>query len=422
MRKLIAMLLAALLLMSAAAYAEGGAAILTLDNLKLSDGSAAAAIDDMAVSLALQNVSLSPAAVLLIEGAGQPLAKAAAQLSTRQFSLAVDGMGYGLALDLPAPLADRLAEVGEEGWSFVLPMLLVPALDEFTLPPFTGANIPKADMSGLLASYMTGESSFEIPFAQVNAWLDQLVQVVDAQFGSVSGVKDALEAVRQLRENGIGVVIRGDIDDDGATQTVGLNVYPAQNERVGDDMIASVSVISSLNHFDIILGAFEPSGAMQTITLSLISDPAAARIDLISNISINNSGFSFSLYSEDGLQKASLLLNGGDEGGIANLEFGYGQQGGSDIVSLGVEGGGSVLSFTVDTVKGADGVRTGSMTLVADQNTISGDVTLYTGEKLDLGGFTVPSELRPFDQLDLNDIGNAFQPMLDYMNDHTRWA
>lgn len=413
MRKILAILLAVVMLLSAAALAEGSAAVMTVSNVNMQTGGQAIAINGMDLHLVLQNVNNLPSVALLVDGDGQALATAVAQLSSKAFSFAVDGMDHGYTMDLPAEQAAQLAEVGDDGMAILLPLLLVPALDSAVLPPFAGANIPKADMTGLLSGFMTGANTFEIPYEQVNALLDQVLQVAKSQGSAIEGLNDAIEMVDQLKSSGMGVAIRGDIADDGATQTVTGNIHLAQNGTVMDEPIATLTVVTAENSFNASLGV-AGDGVM---TASLVSDPAAARIDFNLDVA-GAAGATFALFNEDGLQKANLDINGGSESGSALLEFAYGEQNGSDVVHFGGTAGGSTIALDVNTVKGADGVRTGTLSLIADDTAISGDVTMYTGDEIDLGGFTMPSDLRSFEQIDGDAISAAFEPVMDFLGTH----
>ena len=415
MRKILAILLAMLMLIGTTALAEGDAAVLTLDNVTMQTQGQNINIQGLTASLVLENINDLPSLALLIDGDGQPLVTAVAQLTSKQCCFAVDGMDHGYVSDLPAQAMGQLAQFGDEGMATLLPML-VPMFDQLVLPAFSGVDIPKLDMTGLLGSFMTGSNTFEVPAEQVSALLDQLVQLAQAQSGAIEGLDQVTAMLEQMKSSGIGFAIEGTIDDDGTAQTVSAGVCLAMGSTATDQELARLTVTSSQNNFQAVLSVTD---AGDVLTASLVSDPSAAQLQFSMDVA-GQASMSFVLFSEDGLQKASLDIAGG--GQQVSLQFAYGQQGGADVVSFGGQAADSNASFEINTAMGSDGVRTGTLTISADQagtsNIIGADVTMYTGDAIDLSGFTMPSDMRPMDQIDNEAIGNAFAPVMDYIGSH----
>lgn len=415
MRKILAIMLAMLMLIGSAALAEGEAAVLTLDNVTMQTQGQNINIQGLSGSLVLENINNLPSIALLLDGDSQPLVTAVAQLSSSQFSFAIDGMDHGYVTDIPAEQAAQLAQFGDEGMAALLP-LFVPMLDQLALPAFSGIDIPKLDMTALLGAYMTGSNTFEIPADQVTAALDQVLQVVQAQAGAIGGVDEITAMLDQMKANDIGLAIAGTIDDDGASQTVSAGVCLAMGSTVTDQELLHLAMDSTQNNFQASLSAGDSGDVM---TANLTSDPDAGQLQFNLDIA-GQASLSFALLSENGLQKA--VLNIGGAGQQAIMEFAYGQQDGADLVSLDVDAGGEMLSVVAKTTMGSDGVRTGTLTLDAQQNgesySFGGDLTMYTGDAIDLSGFTMPSDLRPIEQMDNEAIGNAFAPVMDYIGSH----
>ena len=71
---------------------------------------------------------------------------------------------------------------------------------------------------------------------------------------------------------------------------------------------------------------------------------------------------------------------------------------------------------------GTDGVRTGTLSLTASQRdqtiAFSGDITMQSGADLGLEGFTMPGDVRAFDQLDQSELMPFLQPAIDYISSH----
>ena len=200
MKRVIAAILALVLLLSAGALAEKNAAVMTLDNVCLQDKTHTVKVRDYAVSLVLENINDLPSLALLIDGAGEPLATAIAQLSSEQMVFAVDGMDYGYKAQIPAAQAAQLAQLGDEGLAALVPAL-VSVLDQAEMPTLTGMDVPKLDLTGALSPYITGTSNgvseFEIPAAEFDKLLEQALQMAKSQGGNLSKLNQMPEMLER---------------------------------------------------------------------------------------------------------------------------------------------------------------------------------------------------------------------------------
>ena len=417
MKKVFAILLA-MLLLGTAALAEQDAAIMTVDHLHMEDMGQKMDVQDMQASLVLQNVNDLPSVALLIDGGTEPLLTAVGQLTSKQFSFAIDGMDHGYTAQIPEQQAAQLAQVGDAGLAVMIPNL-VPMLDQVVIPALGGVDIPKLDLSELLYAFTTGQGSFEIPYEQVNALLDQMLQVAKAQEKTVPHLDEAIQILEELKNSGTGIAIRGTIDD-GPSQKVVANIHLAQDGKVDDEEIARVTVDTRPNDTSVAVAYVQSGFPIDLAKAELTSDPAAQRIDFDLSV-IGGASVNFDAFNEDGLSRFVFTIDAAGESG--NLGFAYGQQGGNDVLSLTGAFSGAEFAFVINTAMGADGVRTGTMELsmkegAATDIRLSGDLTLYLGEAVDLSAFTMPADLRPFEQMDENAISQAFAPVTDYLSTH----
>ena len=421
MKRWIAAMLALLMLLSAGALAEDSAAVLTLDNVRVQSGDQTVELQGLAVSLVLENIGNLPAVALLIDGEGEPLATAVAQLTTEQLNIAVDGMDHGYYAPIPADQAARLAQVGDEGLAALVPAL-TSILDQVTMPMFSGADIPKLDVTGVLGSYITmtgnGVSEFEIPAEAIDELLDQLLKLAKARGDSASELDSAIELLEDFESKGQGVAIKGTITDDGATQKVDGDILLVAG-RNDTQKVAELSIISAENSWRLAVSVRRGFLTLNVLTASLISRPAEERIDVGFSV-FGGLDFSLTLFKEDGLQKATFKAVG--LGKDAELDFAYGPQADGDLVSFGAKFDAVDLSANLKTVMGADGVRTGTLVCSLEQNgsavALTADVTMYTGEGPDLSGVTIPADLRPIDQMDGEAVAKAFAPVSDFIDAH----
>lgn len=414
--------LALLALLCAPAMAEDNAAVLMLDNVRVQSGDQTVDVQDLAVSLVLENIGDLPALALLIDGAGEPLATAVAQLTTQQMILAVDGMDYAYAAELPSAQAAQLAQVGQAGLAQLIPALL-PVLNEMTFPTFAGADIPKLDLTGALSEYITktgnGASEFEIPAGVIDGLLDQALQLAKAQGKNLSQLDVAIELLEGLKAEGKGIAIKGTITDDGTVQKVDGDILLVSGKGKPSS-VAGVSFVSAMNSWRLAISVRKGFLTLNVVTASLISRPAENRVDFGFSV-FGGVDFSMALFTEDGLQKVTFVADGLGE--KAKLEFDCGRQADGDLVSFAAQFGDVDLSLVIKTAMGADGVRTGSLVWGLTNGDsaagLSADVTMYTGEGPDLSGIVIPEELLPIDQFDAEAVAAAFEPVSEYISSHT---
>ena len=424
MKRWIATILALTLLalLCAPAMAEDNAAVLMLDNVRVQSGDQTVDVQDLAVSLVLENVGDLPALSLLIDGAGEPLATAIAQLTAQQLIIAVDGMDYGYAAELPSAQAAQLAQVGQAGLAQLIPALL-PTLNEMTFPTFAGADIPKLDLTGALSKYITatgnGASEFEIPAEVIDDMLDQALQMAKSQGKKLSQLNAAIEMIEGLKAEGKGIAIKGTITDDGTVQKVDGDILLV-NGKGKSSSVAGLSLVSAMNSWRLAVSVRKGFLTLNVVTASLISRPSENRVDFGFSV-FGGVDFSMALFTEDGLQKVTFVADGLGE--KAGLEFDFGRQADGDLVSFAAQFGDADLSLVLKTAMGADGVRTGSLVWGLTQGGsvagLSADVTMYTGEGPDLSGIVMPEDLRPIDSFDSKAVAEAFKPVTDYISSHT---
>ena len=123
MKKLFAILLAALLLLNIGAFAEG-AATMTASNVRIETMGQTIEIPGLNCTLALDTINDLPSLALLIDGDGQSLFRAIGQMTTTQFQFAVDGMDHGYFEPLPADSLEQMAQVDPAQLAQAMPALI----------------------------------------------------------------------------------------------------------------------------------------------------------------------------------------------------------------------------------------------------------------------------------------------------------
>ena len=421
MKRIIAVLLALMMLMGMTAFAEEQAgptaAVLQLYDVNVTMGDQSVDIEDLAAVLALDASSDAETRIALnVASSEEVLSMVIAKLAEGKIKLAMSGSDYTYVEQIP-----EIPNVPVEQ----LPSLfaaLVPALDAAVLPPVPAISIPKADLSGLLSGFATSQTAggyeFEIPHEQIIGFARQLVQLagylglpeqVTSQLPQISSALDSID------QSGVKISLAGSLEDDGASQVVTAGLYLS---AAGDSPMGVLTFESAENNVGIGLDvAMDPSADPARVAeVAITSDPAARTMDFVLNAGVAN--IALSIYPEAEMQKISLTGEAGDE--QAYLEFGYGKQDGDDLVTIAVVAGGAVIAFAVDTVMGDDGTRVGTVGLnvgMGEQSVnVTGNLTMYLDDALDLSGYEMPAEERSFSELDQSELQATFTPVMEYLN------
>lgn len=410
-----------MLLLSAGALSEKNAAAMTLDNVCLQDKTHTVKVRDYAVSLVQENINDMPSLALLIDVAGEPLATAIAQLFTEQVIFAVDGMEHGYKFPIPAAHAAQLAQVGVAGLAALIPSL-VSTLDEKELPTFTGVDVPKLNLTGALSAYVTrtdnGVNEFEIPVADFDRLLDEVLMVAKFQGNNVSQIDKLSDMIEAMKAEGKDFAVKGNITDDATPQKVDGDISLVSDRKATG--VATLSIVFAMNSLHMSISIHRGLHKLNVLTASMIARPAEERIDVGVSV-FSGMDFAIGIFQENGLQKITFDATG--LGQKAWLEIAYGKQADGDLVSLVARLDAMNLTANLKTAMGTDGVCKGTLTYTLNNNSnlagISADGTMYIGEGPDLSGIDIPTKLKPIDQLDKKAINKAFEPVKTYIAKNT---
>lgn len=383
MKKLLAIVLALMLLTASAAFAET-ATVVTYANPVVSvtqDG------QTQTIDLAGLELTLSAGLVGEEPQAGEDGAEAAdTRVPTILLDVVKDGeallsgeaqfIGTALVLNLDGlsrPIAVDMTQAGEMAVGGYRQMFAaLPEMAKSSLPAFTGVQIPKVDLMSLAGSLpmlgiepVTTENgvSFELPAEMVNMLLTMILQQVPAEALESTGLADVLN---QLQANG-GFALRGNISDDGTTGVLTIGVHPVAEGATADEAALTVNFSSAENadvlSVDMIMGG-------QTMTLgelALTSLPDQAELNASLQIMQGTMGLAFSLYPQDGLQVGALELNVTDPTGNAQkvtASLVYGQKDGADYGDFAFAVDGQMaVELVSETTGDGSGNATGNATL-----------------------------------------------------------
>lgn len=422
MKKIVALLLSLLMLLGCAALAESAeetAAVMTLSNIQLSDGNETHGLGDLVVS-AILDAAGDPTFALTADDGNEYLAALAAKITTDgKLAVTVEGVDATYTGDI-ATLAQQSGAVASSISQFTsaLPELpaamkqLVPMLDQVVLPPFSGVTIPKLDVSALLAGFVTGEAdgvtSFTIPYEQFVALMDMVSEYAGMLGGQVPNIEMVTGLIDQMKSNGQGFAVDGVIQDDGATQTVVFNVLPVQNGTTYETPVFALVLATAEN--SLTLAAAQDLDSDPMITLALTSDPSAPRLDV--TLDAMGSTMAFRMYPSDGLQVVELSANAGDD---VSVLFTYGAKDGVDVLDLAANASTGSFQLTFNTVKGDDGLRSGTVELNAGGVSATADVDMYldTASPVEIEW---PATEKDLSELDNSVMQTAIAPLIEYIN------
>ena len=421
MKKLLAIALALMLLMTAAAFAEP-ANVLTLSNANLlvsgPDGSYIADLTGLTATLALGSPEGVPTLQLDLTGDGQALLGAEIQFIDGNMVLNIDGMSRPIAASLNnADAQESLEQL----------FASLDSMSEFKLPPFTGVNIPKLDlmsvadilpMLGVQTATEGQATTFEVPAELIR----QLSQTLLASIPDET--KAQLGGIDQLLANA-NFSLKGKISDDGDTAEMLIEMVPQTDRGNALSDAGSLYFVSSENSDSLELTINADGQSVTLGRFDLTSDPAAATLDvgldLMGQITLN-----FSLYPQDGAQVAALALKADQESLNASLT--YGEADGQEFTQLAFELPGEDVSASVDIVESpaADGGKAGSMSVDVSANgqtvNLSTDLTEGKGE----ADFRpIANAAQAYDANNMSEADNQamaseldglLTPLMEYMN------
>lgn len=431
MKKLIALLICALMILSMAAFAETAedtALIARISNIALEYSAEGQAqnvnLDGFEAYLTLDTADGIRLVGQAFNGDDE-LALAVLKIVEGQIQVAIDGMDKTYVADVP-----QLQGIDLEG-SIPEIRAALPQLLNVKLPMIPAISLPKLDVVPLLALFGTQEAdgsvSFNVPAETIDALLDQLLEAAKANMASVPAqaqetVQQLLGAVEQLRSSGIGFAVDGTGKDAGDSQTVTVNVHLASQGQVSPDPIVVLTFTTAQDKAVVTLDAISEGNAMTVATADVATEEGA----LVSTLDIAGMlQLSLNVFQEGTVQYVSLSLDGAAmEGASMAIEVSYGETDEGTLEKLVINGGEAFnLEATCLTASASDVSNEGQFSLYLDAEGTSlkmtADLEQFLGS-LDLGDFTMPETTAPFEELDSEEgeaaLTAAVAPLLEYLD------
>lgn len=331
MKKLTAIVLALVLLLSCAAFAEADNAVFTMIiadpvvSVQSEQGNYDVNLEGLEVLLTMGLSGNTPSIEVLARTEAEDLLHATLQCVDSVLYMAIDGVSRPLAVDLSAS--------GGMADSVLASALVNPeTLMNSQLPAFKGVDIPKADLIGL-ASLLGGVPETDasgaqvvkinVPYEMINQLLSMIGQyrsmlpeALQSQLGFLFDMLEGMEA------SDSGFALAGTITDDGATSTLDIDVLPASGGVTAETPALGLRGTFQQNQDNLDVQVYQDGEAMTVASAALTSIPENAELNASLDI-MGMIGATFSLYTEEeGQQVAAFELNASGQSMRASLTYG----------------------------------------------------------------------------------------------------
>ena len=359
MKKLLALVLALMLVMASAAFAET-ANVATFDNIALliSDANGNYTIDlsDLSATLAAGMPGETPTIQLDVANAGESLLGAVIQFVDGRMLVGIDGVSRPVAAAMNAEGAVNAADA-QEGLNTLFANL--DAISDLKLPAFTGVTIPKFDLMAVAAllgaqaetdANGAQSASFSLPYEMVQQLLSMVDSLVPAE--AQAQAAPVLDLIHQMQASNSGFALEGRVADDGATAELLVDVYLVDGGVTADTAVGGLYIASAENNASLDVLIYQDGQSITLGTIALTSDPAAATLDF-SIDAMGELSLTVSLYPQDGAQVAAMALN--VEGEVINASLTYGDKDENEFVEFALEIPGEDVSASVYVEEAPDG-------------------------------------------------------------------
>ena len=426
MKKIIALLLSLMMLLGMAAFAEeelDPALVCCISNIVIeatTNGETTAMnLEGLETYLSL-DTSDGLALVAQAFNGDDSLLLALAKVVGTQMHFSIEGMDKTYVADVPNLQGQDTAGLGES----IRPML--PALLDLQLPMIDVGSLPKLDLVpvvSMVGAQTEGDiTTFSMPSEIIDALLDQILEALKGTETSVPGMEQALAMLEQLRASGMSVALSGQVVNAADKQTTTLDIYPVTNGQTAESAVMTLTLTSAED--DLTLAVDVNNGAQVMNVAQLQIQTEAATKSLVGTLDIAGMmKFDLALFREGGLQKATLTLESNMDASFA-LTLAYGKDGGQDMMDLSFAAGeDAAFEIVTHSAAGSDGAVQGTMEVSAAGNGSSFHVTAdfekFLGS-LDLGGYELPAETAPIEEIQSAENSEALQtalaPVIEYFN------
>ena len=370
MKKLLAIVLALMLMMASAALAEtASVAILSNPTLVISspEGDMNLDLSGLEATVAAGLSGETPTVQLDVAHDAEELLGLVLQIVDNKVVVALDGMSR--------PIASAIPETGTDTQETMVELFSnLQALSELKMPAFGGVTVPKLDLmpvAGLLGSEPTADAngvqsaSFSLPYEQVNQMLGMLEYIIPAETQAQPQVSQLLQLIKMLQNSKSGFALEGKVSDSGDKAELLVDILPVQNGVTASEAAVTLYLVSLENSDSFEVQVNQGGQKITVATIDLASDPAAATLDFAMDV-MGELKLNFSLYPQNGAQVAALAVVA--QGETFNASVTYGEEGETEYVDFAMEIPAENVAFSVhsDSTPADGGDKTGTLAVAVD--------------------------------------------------------
>lgn len=402
MKKVLAVVLALMLLLASAALAEPAKIIDFTDasvTVEMQGQTVRYNLDGLDITLALGLAGDVPTVQLDAVAAGDNVLAAVIQFIDGRMVLDVDGLSRPIAADMSAAgstgadpqaiLEEAFASITENSETKLglIPGIPIPKIDLMSIAAQFGAQ-PAPDANGVqMASFSLPYEVVKLLLSQVGSLTAQLPAETTAQFGPV------LDAIDQMIATDSGFALEGKVGDDGESTEMLVDVYPVSAGVTADSPAGALYVASTENNASVEVLLYQDGEQVRLGQFYIESVPDEAQLSATLEVS-GMLSLDAGLYREERMdaeaQVVSLSLDAQGQKLDTSLVYGDKDEGtfaefAMDIASQ------AALSFDIESAPNANGDAAGTFSLsaktYADGSTVNvasnfvktvGDVTFRT--------------------------------------------
>jgi len=431
MKKMLALLLVAMMLLGMTAMAEttepaapteATALVMTLDNVKYTEGAdgvtAIRSLDDFSAMLAVDTTNGLEVTLGAYEG-DDSLSFVVAKLEDKKVLVASNAMEETYAFDIPENVAANVDQ---------LPALVRAALPAFMgmeMPMINAVELPKADLSSfakMIGGKTTEENgvattTFAVPAAMVDMLIAQLDSALETAAEEMPGLAMVGQLLSSFQESGMSIEMNGTLTDTADKQVCELGVLISTAEQKAEVPAVVITTTSVQNSFS--LGVSMPSGEeMYTVGgVDFNTDPGRNAMSL----SLNALGMITAdvAINQDGGQQ-NIVVDSNVFGSEYKTTTTYGTDADGKQFSTNTTTFGTTTISTTGTGEyQQDGTYAGTLELAIDDSyskkTLSADYYVVLGTYD--SGYQMPATIVPITQMDANTAEAALKPLIDYFNE-----
>lgn len=345
MKKMIAIVLSLLMLLSSAALAEETLVTTIYDpQLAITQGDQVMTVNmqDLNIVLSAGKAGGVPTLNLDVFHKNDALLIGTLQIQGGKLLLDLESMTNTYCIPMP----EQMAGTAQQGYDQLFDHL--GDLHRMKLPMLPDIDLPKIDLAGALNAILTDAGAvdggqkytFELPYTMINQVISMVLPQLQQAAGNVPGIEQVIEPLNQLINSNSGLSIKGELIDKADRAELTADFYPVQGGTVAEQAAASLEINTEANGMFAQLKVLQGEAYQSIADMALTTDAEDSGIYFV--ISVMNpqassdddelAHFTASAYPEGEVQYFDASVMAG--GQALDVSFSYGKQDGDDVAAF----------------------------------------------------------------------------------------